>query len=71
MRQSVYGRLADHARGQGHDPGFADLAIAATALTLGYVVLTRNMRHFTPLGVPAHDPFEKLPSAGPVVVPKP
>ena len=55
------GSLADHARGQGHDPGLADLAIAATALVQGYVVLTRNLRHFAPLGAPAHDPFDTLP----------
>jgi predicted nucleic acid-binding protein len=56
------GALADHARGQGHDPGLADLAIAAAALVTGYVVLTQNLRHFAPLGVPAHDPFEALPN---------
>ena len=56
------GALADHARGQGHDPGLADLAIAATALVKGCAVLTRNLRHFAPLGVPAHDPFETLPA---------
>ncbi len=53
------GALADHARGQGHDP---DLAIAATALVRGCTVLTRNLCHFAPLGVPAHDPFETLPA---------
>lgn len=55
------GSLADHAKGQGHDPGLADLAIAATAAIGGYVVLTRNLRHFGPLGVAAHDPFAALP----------
>lgn len=55
------GGLADHARGQGHAPGLADLAIAATAMTRGYVVLTRNLRHFAPLGVPVRDPFNALP----------
>lgn len=55
------GPLADHARGQGYAPGLADLAIAATALVRGYVVLTQNLRHFAPLGVPVHDPFETLP----------
>lgn len=56
------GTLADQARGQGHDPGLADLAIAATALVRGYAVLTRNLCHFAPLGVPAHDPFDTLPA---------
>lgn len=55
------GRLSDRARGQGHAPGFADLAIAATAQHHGWTVLTRNVRHFTPLGVAAHDPFDTVP----------
>ena len=55
------GALADHARGGGHDPGLADLAIAATAMIRGYAVLTRNLRHFASLDVPAHDPYEALP----------
>lgn len=58
------GRLADQARAAGHDPGFPDLAIAATAQLHGLTVLTRNLRHFGPLGVPVHDPFAALPSAG-------
>ena len=56
------GSLADHARGQGHDPGLADVAIAATAINRGYMVLTRNLRHFAPLKVTAQDPFGTLPS---------
>lgn len=55
------GRLSDFARGRGHDPGFADVALAATALNRGYLVLTRNLRHFTAMKVPAHDPFVSLP----------
>lgn len=58
------GRLADRARGQGHAPGLADLAIAATAQHYGWTVLTRNLRHFEPLGVAAHNPFEALPFNG-------
>ena len=56
------GRLTDLARGKGHDPGLADVAIAATALQHGYTILTRNLRHFEPLGVPALDPFSALPA---------
>lgn len=56
------GFLADHAREKGHDPGLADLAIAATASVRSYVVLTRNLRHFAPLGVAVHDPFDTLPA---------
>ena len=55
------GLLAHHARGQGHDPGLADLAIGATADVRSYTVLTRNLRHFAPFGIPALDPFEALP----------
>ncbi len=55
------GSLADQARGQGHAPGLADLAIAATARAAGYTILTRNLRHFSMLGVPALDPLAALP----------
>ena len=39
----------------GHDG--ADLLIAATALEHGLTVVTRNVRHFEPTGVPALDPL--------------
>lgn len=55
------GRLADRARAAGLAPGLADLAIAATAMTHGLTILTRNVRHFVPLAVPAHDPVARLP----------
>ena len=55
------GVLSDLARGQGQAPGLADIAIAATAQTHGYTVLTRNLRHFGPLGVSAIDPYNRLP----------
>lgn len=54
------GQILDSARA--HDPGFEDIAIAATARVHGLTVLTRNIRHFRPLGVPAIDPFEALPA---------
>lgn len=57
----IAGKLSDTARGQGHAPGFADILIAATARHHELVVLTRNVRHFEPLGVPVLDPFETLP----------
>ena len=56
------GALSDRARANGHAPGFADLMIAATASVLGYVVLTRNIKHFAVTGVAACDPFSTLPS---------
>ena len=40
----------------GHDG--ADLLIAATALEHGLPVVTRNVRHFEPTGVPVFNPFE-------------
>ena len=55
------GGLSDHARGQGHAPGFADIIISATAQHHGLTILTRNLRHFEPLGVAVHDPFMRLP----------
>ena len=58
------GVLSDSARGQGQAPDLADIAIAATAQKHGYTVLTRNLRHFGPLGAPAIDPYEALPVLG-------
>ena len=40
----------------GHDG--ADLLIAATALEHGLTVVTCNVRHFEPTGVPTLNPFE-------------
>ena len=57
----VAGRLSDQARGQGHAPGFADVLIGATAQAHGCIVLTRNLRHFVPMGVAARDPYSSLP----------
>ncbi len=57
----ISGKLSDTARGQGHAPGFADILIAATAHHHELLILTRNVRHFEPLGVPVLDPFEALP----------
>ena len=58
---NVAGPLMDRARATGHSPGFADLAIAATAGSRNLTVLTRNLRHFAPLDIGAADPFEGLP----------
>ena len=52
------GELSDKARAAGQSPGFADIAIAATAGSRNLTILTRNLRHFTPLGIPAIDPFD-------------
>ncbi|ABD88888.1 type II toxin-antitoxin system VapC family toxin [Rhodopseudomonas palustris] len=58
----VAGMLSDRARGKGQAPGFADIIIAATALQHGLTVLSRNLKHFEPLGVPTLDPFATLPT---------
>lgn len=55
------GTIIDRARA--HDPGFEDVAIAATAAAHGLTVLTANERHFTPLGVPFLNPLKELPSS--------
>ena len=57
----VAGMLSDRARAQGQAPGFADIAIAATANHRELTILTRNLRHFECLGVPVADPFAALP----------
>jgi predicted nucleic acid-binding protein len=59
----IAGSLSDVARAQGQAPGFADIVIAATARHHGLTILTRNVRHFEPLGVPVVDPFTALPDA--------
>ncbi len=58
----LLGKLSDQARARGQTPGLADLAIAATAQSRGFTVLTRNLRHFDMLALPALDPFAELPA---------
>jgi len=58
----IAGALADLARGRGHSPGFADVAIAATARRHDLTILSRNARHFAPMEVAVIDPFQKLPT---------
>jgi predicted nucleic acid-binding protein len=57
----IAGKLSDRARSKRQSPGFADLGIAATATAHDLIVLTRNLRHFAPLGISVHNPFESLP----------
>lgn len=40
----------------------SDLIIAATAKVHGLTLLTRNVRHFEPTGIPTIDPVRSLPS---------
>jgi toxin FitB len=55
------GALSDGARAKGRSPGLADIIIAATAGTHSLILLTRNKRHFEPLGVKTVNPFDGLP----------
>jgi predicted nucleic acid-binding protein len=57
----IAGVLADLARGRGHSPSFADIAIAATARRHELTILSRNIRHFAPMDVAVVDPFQNLP----------
>jgi predicted nucleic acid-binding protein len=57
----IAGTLSDLARDRGHSPGFADVAIAATARRHRLTILSRNERHFAPMNVTVIDPFRELP----------
>lgn len=52
----IYGSTLDRALAAGHDPGFADAAIAATAIHFELRVVTRNLRHFRHFGAPLLNP---------------
>lgn len=58
----IAGPIMDRARA--HQPGFADVAIAATAKANDLTVLTANERHFRLLDVAIVNPFKKLPPFG-------
>lgn len=58
---SSMGRMSDAAWAIGRNPGWADIAIAATASAHSSTLLTRNIRHFEPLGIAAVDPFASPP----------
>ncbi|MDB5470938.1 MAG: twitching motility protein PilT [Caulobacter sp.] len=55
------GQVSDHATALGRHPGLADILIAATAMAHDATLLTRNVRHFEPLGVKVGDPLARLP----------
>jgi predicted nucleic acid-binding protein len=57
----IAGKLTDIARAAGQAPGFADIAIAATAEAHGLTILTRNGKHFEPFGGLVLNPFEAIP----------
>lgn len=53
------GALSDLARSRGLNPGFPDIAIAATAIEHELTLVTRNGRHFDGLGVVWIDPQDR------------
>lgn len=55
-----WGRLSQRIGNMG-----LDLAVAATALEHGLTVVTRNISHFEPTGVPVFDPFGPSPRGKP------
>jgi len=55
------GRLSDQATAKGPSR-FADVAIAAIAMQANHLLLTRNVKHFQPLGVACADPVKQAPS---------
>ncbi len=55
------GQMSDAALAIGRHPGFADVAIAAITQQHELTLLTRNLKHFQPLGVACADPFETSP----------
>jgi predicted nucleic acid-binding protein len=44
-------------RARGQTFAVADLLIGATALTYGLTVVTRDVRHYAPMGIPVFDPW--------------
>lgn len=54
------GLLHDKVRAEGHEPGFADVAIAGTAAQHAMAVLTRNIKDFRHFGIEVINPFEGL-----------
>lgn len=57
----IAGAITDRTRAIGVNPGFADIAIAATAQNRELLLLTANARHFQSTGVRYANPFETLP----------
>lgn len=56
----IAGVMTETMKAMGHNPGLADILIAASAAARDLVILTRNRKHFEPLGVALLDPFADL-----------
>ena len=57
---ALSGRSEAQAIAGGHDPGMADAVIAGIVKTHGLRIVTRNTRHFLPMGAAAMSPDEVL-----------
>jgi predicted nucleic acid-binding protein len=57
----IAGQMSEQALADGRHPGFPDIAIAALARSGNLLLLTRNLKHFIPLGVACADPLLGLP----------
>lgn len=53
-----YGPVLAEQERNGRNPGTADTQIAATALARGMALATRNLKHFTGLGLTLIDPWQ-------------
>lgn len=53
--------ITDRNAARGLNPGFADIAIAATAIAYDLTLLSRNLSHFAASGAAVMDPFARLP----------
>ena len=58
---TLAGTLSDRARAAGLSPGFADIAIAATAGAHRHALLTRNLKDFQAFGIVVLDLFATPP----------
>lgn len=59
------GLMEAKAQAAGHDPGMADAMIAASAAAHDLVVVTRNVKHFSPFGVAVLAPDQAPASSQP------
>ena len=60
----IAGVLEDEAESKGRHPGLGDVVIAATARAYDLIVITENLKHFMPLGVPVDLPAAFRPEKG-------
>jgi predicted nucleic acid-binding protein len=61
LAATLAGTISDGAHARGGHPGLIDVFIAAIANESGLVLLTRNVKHFAPLGIAVADPLISLP----------